>query len=117
MRIPSTSQIWVYDVFSLVGPFVVFFVAKRVCEELLRSEQHPLRGWTGQAVRRTARGGFVRGGPPGPEERSRTRRRLACDRSRLLARPALARRRRRDRDRLRVSPLGWDARRGGVADE
>jgi hypothetical protein len=36
----------------------VWFVARRVCEELGAREAHPLRGWTGQVVRRTPGGGF-----------------------------------------------------------
>jgi ubiquinol-cytochrome c reductase cytochrome b subunit len=43
LQIPYTSQIWVYDVVSFVLPFVVFFVTKRICEELRANELVPLR--------------------------------------------------------------------------
>jgi ubiquinol-cytochrome c reductase cytochrome b subunit len=68
LHVPYTNQIWVYDAVAFVVPVVVFFVAKRVCEELLASEARPLRGWTGQVVRRSATGGFERVDRPHPSE-------------------------------------------------
>ena len=55
---PYEGQVWFFRAAAVVAPFVVWFVARRVCEELRAREDHPLRGWTGQVVRRTATGGF-----------------------------------------------------------
>lgn len=52
------AQVWFFRIATLVVPFVVFFLVKRVCEELRDREGHPLRRWTGRVVRRTATGGF-----------------------------------------------------------
>jgi ubiquinol-cytochrome c reductase cytochrome b subunit len=68
MEIPYESQIWVYDIFSFVLPLIVFLVVKRICEELRRSEQHPLRGWSGQRLQRDESGGFVRVDKRSPDE-------------------------------------------------
>jgi ubiquinol-cytochrome c reductase cytochrome b subunit len=56
--IPYDRQILFYRVAIVVLPIVGFFVAKWNCERLLESEAHPLRGWTGTAVQRSADGGF-----------------------------------------------------------
>jgi len=56
---PYESQIPFFRVFALVAPIVVFFAVRRICRELLASESHPLRGWNGTVVRRTAAGGFT----------------------------------------------------------
>jgi hypothetical protein len=42
-------------------PPLVFWITKRACEELRRSEAHPTRGWDGRAVRRLPSGGFDSG--------------------------------------------------------
>jgi quinol---cytochrome-c reductase cytochrome b subunit len=60
MNISYTSQIHVYQVLVFVLPFLAAWVAKRVCEELLRSEVHPLRGSGGGPVRRLPGGGLER---------------------------------------------------------
>jgi quinol---cytochrome-c reductase cytochrome b subunit len=73
MHISYTSQIHVYQALVFVLPFVAAWVTKRVCEELLRSEVHPLRGPGGGVVRRTPGGGFERvrpsPRPPAPNGR------------------------------------------------
>ncbi|HEY0391547.1 MAG TPA: cytochrome bc complex cytochrome b subunit [Solirubrobacterales bacterium] len=64
--IPYEGQVWFFRGLALLIPFVIYFVAKRVCEELRDRderplqgrEQHPLRGWSGSIVRRTRSGGF-----------------------------------------------------------
>jgi ubiquinol-cytochrome c reductase cytochrome b subunit len=61
MHISYESQIHVYQAAVFVLPFITGWIAKRVCEQLLRSEAHPLRGPGGGPVRRTETGGF---GPP-----------------------------------------------------
>jgi ubiquinol-cytochrome c reductase cytochrome b subunit len=58
MNISYTSQIHVYQVLVFVLPVVVGLIATRICQELLRSEVHPLRGPGGGVVRRTPSGGF-----------------------------------------------------------
>jgi hypothetical protein len=59
-----------------VLPLVAGWIAKRICEELLRSEVHPLRGPGGGYVRRSPTGGFetVSAPPtrPAPEPIERT---------------------------------------------
>jgi ubiquinol-cytochrome c reductase cytochrome b subunit len=55
---PYTWQIWLWRAVMVVLPVVVLFVAKRICDELRASEEHPLRAWTGVRVRRTDAGGF-----------------------------------------------------------
>jgi ubiquinol-cytochrome c reductase cytochrome b subunit len=52
------GQVLAYQIAMFIVPFAAFWIAKRACEELQRSEAHPLRGWTGTRVRRTAAGGF-----------------------------------------------------------
>ncbi|MGD9734622.1 MAG: cytochrome bc complex cytochrome b subunit [Solirubrobacterales bacterium] len=46
------AQVWFFRGFALLAPVVVYFVAKRVCEELRDRERHPLRGWSGRVIRR-----------------------------------------------------------------
>jgi ubiquinol-cytochrome c reductase cytochrome b subunit len=60
VHIDYESQIHVYQALVFVLPLVAAVVAKRVCEQLLRSEAHPLRGPGGGPVRRTSAGGFER---------------------------------------------------------
>jgi ubiquinol-cytochrome c reductase cytochrome b subunit len=71
--IPYEGQVWFFRVAVLVVPFVVWYVARTVCEELRDREGHPLRRWTGQVVRRTPAGGFETvisedGGEPGTRQ-------------------------------------------------
>ncbi len=54
------GQIWVWRVLWFVLPVLVYLVTKRVCRDLQHSEGHPLRGWSGSRVMRTATGGFTR---------------------------------------------------------
>jgi ubiquinol-cytochrome c reductase cytochrome b subunit len=58
LGVPYPWQIWIYRAAVFVLPVVVFFVAKRVCDELRVNELHPFRGLTGVEVERTAEGGF-----------------------------------------------------------
>ncbi len=58
MHIGYASQVHVYQALVFVLPLVAGWIAKRLCEELLRSEAHPLRGPGGGYVRRTPAGGF-----------------------------------------------------------
>jgi ubiquinol-cytochrome c reductase cytochrome b subunit len=58
--IPYEGQVWLFRVLAVVGPIVVYLVARRVFEELRARDDHPLRRWTGQVVvRRPDTGGFV----------------------------------------------------------
>ena len=63
-NIDYESQVHVYQALVFVLPLVAAFVTKRVCEQLLRSEAHPLRGPGGGPVRRTPAGGFEAVGEP-----------------------------------------------------
>jgi ubiquinol-cytochrome c reductase cytochrome b subunit len=58
LGISYEGQVLGYQIAMFIVPFIAFWIAKRVCEELQRSDAHPLRGWTGARVRRTATGGF-----------------------------------------------------------
>jgi ubiquinol-cytochrome c reductase cytochrome b subunit len=71
-NIDYESQIHVYQALVFVLPLVTAFVAKRVCEQLLRSEAHPLRGPGGGPVRRTPAGGFEAVGEPRGQSSGRT---------------------------------------------
>jgi ubiquinol-cytochrome c reductase cytochrome b subunit len=55
---PYEGQVWFFRIANIVLPFVVYFLVKRICEELRDSGSHPLRGWSGTHVRRSAAGGF-----------------------------------------------------------
>jgi ubiquinol-cytochrome c reductase cytochrome b subunit len=70
--IPYTSQVWFFRVAAIAVPIMVFFLTRRVCRELARSEAHPLRGPSGMAVERRADGSFAAQAPPmaeSPRER------------------------------------------------
>jgi ubiquinol-cytochrome c reductase cytochrome b subunit len=56
--IPYEGQVVVLRIAVLVLPVVVFFIVKRTCEELRRTEAHPLHGFSGRVVRRTPGGGY-----------------------------------------------------------
>jgi ubiquinol-cytochrome c reductase cytochrome b subunit len=61
-QIPYVEQVWFFRIATFVVPVLAFFVTRRVCRELAASEAHPLRGWSGSAIRRTPAGGFERVG-------------------------------------------------------
>jgi ubiquinol-cytochrome c reductase cytochrome b subunit len=44
------TQIVFFRVLAVVGPFLVYWLARRVCEELKRSEIRPYSGFTGRTV-------------------------------------------------------------------
>ena len=50
--IPYEGQVWVFRGIALAAPFIMYFVTKRVCEELRERENRPLRGWSGRVIRR-----------------------------------------------------------------
>jgi ubiquinol-cytochrome c reductase cytochrome b subunit len=52
------GQVWFFRAFALLVPFLVYFVTKRVCEELRAREDHPLRGWRGTVIERNDQLGF-----------------------------------------------------------
>jgi len=56
--IPYEGQGWFFRAAAVLAPFLVYFVVRRICEELRDRGDHPLRGWTGRVVRRTDTGGF-----------------------------------------------------------
>jgi ubiquinol-cytochrome c reductase cytochrome b subunit len=76
VHIDYASQVHVYQALVFVLPLVAGWIAKRICEELLRSEAHPLRGPGGGYVRRRPTGGFetVSAPPtrPAPDPSERT---------------------------------------------
>jgi ubiquinol-cytochrome c reductase cytochrome b subunit len=51
-------QVWFWRIGAIVVPVAGFFIARAVCERLAATGAHPLRGWTGTAVRRTAGGAY-----------------------------------------------------------
>ena len=57
-------QIWFWRIAAVVIPILGFFIARAICRRLLRTEAHPLRGWTGTAVDRSP-GGRLRAGREG----------------------------------------------------
>ena len=56
--IPYEAQIWFFRVYTVVMPFIAYFVTRRICEELRDRERRPLREWTGKVIRRSPDGGF-----------------------------------------------------------
>jgi hypothetical protein len=44
---------------GVIVPAVLYVVAGRIARDLRRTEQHPLRGWSGTVVQRTPEGGFA----------------------------------------------------------
>jgi len=56
--VPYEGQIVALRIAVLILPVIVFFAVKRTCEELRRTDAHPLRGFAGQVVRRTPGGGY-----------------------------------------------------------
>jgi ubiquinol-cytochrome c reductase cytochrome b subunit len=55
------GAIWFFRGAFFVVPVVVFFVVRRMCAELKRTEAHPLREWSGEIVARNEAGGFEAG--------------------------------------------------------
>lgn len=68
--VPYQLQIWFWRVAAVVVPIAGFLIARAICRRLQRSDAHPLRGWSGAPVGRTAEGGFESAGKggsgPGP---------------------------------------------------
>lgn len=60
------GQVWFFRGLTLLGPFLIYFVAKRGCEELRLRDDHPLRGWSGTVLRRNRAMGFDRRQGRGP---------------------------------------------------
>jgi quinol---cytochrome-c reductase cytochrome b subunit len=56
--VPYEGQIIAMRIAVLVAPVIVFWITKRACEQLRRSDAHPLRGFPGQVVRRRPDGGY-----------------------------------------------------------
>jgi ubiquinol-cytochrome c reductase cytochrome b subunit len=52
------GAIWAFRIAFFVVPVVMFFVVKHICNELHRTQAHPLREWSGEVVRRNEQGGF-----------------------------------------------------------
>jgi ubiquinol-cytochrome c reductase cytochrome b subunit len=50
LGISYVGQVWFWRVAGWIAPFVVFYIVKRICEELRRTETHPLQGWNGAVV-------------------------------------------------------------------
>ena len=67
-QIPYAGQVWFFRVAVVLVPLTVYFVARRVCEELRLRDDHPLRSWTGDVVAPAGEGGWEerrrRGEPP-----------------------------------------------------
>jgi ubiquinol-cytochrome c reductase cytochrome b subunit len=68
LGVPYVGQVWFFRFAVFLLPVIAFFLTRRICRELKESELHPLRGWVGTVVVRTADGGFEerarREGPP-----------------------------------------------------
>ena len=58
------AQVYVYRTLVIVAPFIAFVVTKIVCDQLRRSEVHPLRGGPGRIVRRGPDGSYETAEPP-----------------------------------------------------
>jgi ubiquinol-cytochrome c reductase cytochrome b subunit len=56
LGIDYQAQVWFWRFALWIVPVVVYFIVKRICEELLATEVHPLRGFTGEVVERTPDG-------------------------------------------------------------
>jgi ubiquinol-cytochrome c reductase cytochrome b subunit len=56
--IPYTSQVHIFRALVLIGPPLAFVVAKKVCDELRRTQVRPAAGGPGRRVRRRDDGGF-----------------------------------------------------------
>src|SRR6185312_17112789 len=58
------GAIWFFRGAFLVVPVLVYVVTRRICIELAREREHPLREWSGRDVVRNAAGGFDEREPP-----------------------------------------------------
>jgi ubiquinol-cytochrome c reductase cytochrome b subunit len=58
LGISYSGQVLAYEIAIFIVPVIIFWLTKKVCEELARSGAHPLRDSSGARVRRTAAGGF-----------------------------------------------------------
>jgi ubiquinol-cytochrome c reductase cytochrome b subunit len=56
--IPYEGQVWAFRVMFFVLPPIVYYLTKRVCEELRDRGEHPLRGWSGAILEPTPSGGW-----------------------------------------------------------
>ena len=52
------GQVWFFRIAAFVVPFIVFLVTRRICDELQKTEAHPLRSLPATPVRRVPAGGF-----------------------------------------------------------
>ncbi|HTZ87437.1 MAG TPA: cytochrome b [Solirubrobacteraceae bacterium] len=52
------GAVWFFRGAFLLVPALVFWLTKRICNELSRERAHPLRDWDGELVVRNERGGF-----------------------------------------------------------
>ena len=52
------GAIWFFRGAFFLLPVIVFFVTRRICRDLKRTERHPLREWSGSIVTRNPRGGY-----------------------------------------------------------
>jgi ubiquinol-cytochrome c reductase cytochrome b subunit len=68
------TQVWIFRLAVFVLPAIVYVLTKRICEELRRTNWHPLRGPAGPTVTRTASGGFREAPVSGPAGASELRR-------------------------------------------
>jgi ubiquinol-cytochrome c reductase cytochrome b subunit len=59
LGISYQGQVWFWRIALWVIPVIVYFVVKRICEELRASEVHPLRGFTGTIVERSPEGSIT----------------------------------------------------------
>jgi ubiquinol-cytochrome c reductase cytochrome b subunit len=55
------TQVWIFRIAVFVVPAAVYFLTKRICEELRDSNWHPLRGPSTSEVKRTRAGGYAPG--------------------------------------------------------
>jgi ubiquinol-cytochrome c reductase cytochrome b subunit len=58
------GAIWFFRGAFLIVPVLVYVVTRRICIELAREREHPLREWSGRVVVRNAAGGFDEREPP-----------------------------------------------------
>ena len=56
LHISYSAQIHFWRVGIWVLPIIVFFITRAACRALKRSEEHPLRAWQGEVVRRDSDG-------------------------------------------------------------
>jgi ubiquinol-cytochrome c reductase cytochrome b subunit len=52
------AQVWFFRGAAFIVPVIAYFATRAIARRLQRSGQHPLRGWNGTVLRRTATGGF-----------------------------------------------------------